>query len=102
MTDISTGDSSNATVGSEDVKDANNIDAITGEVDVNKDDPDNDDKRTILSEEFDLKLREGMLGDFNNRTDKVYSTIKDHIEEYLFYCNLDYFFTLWLPILGLK
>ena len=102
MADILTEDSSNATVGSEDVKDANNIDAITGEVDVNKDDADSDDKRTILSEEFDLKLREGMLGDFNNRTDKVYSTIKDHIEEYLFYCNLDYFFTLWLPILGLK
>ena len=94
MADILTEDSSNATVGSEDVKDANNIDAITGEVDVNKDDPDNDDKRTILSEEFDLKLREGMLGDFNNRTDKVYSTIKDHIEEYLFYCNLDYFFLI--------
>ena len=102
MTDIPTGDLSNASVSSEDVKDTDNIDAITGEVDVHKDDPDNDDKRTILSEEFDLKLREGMLGDFNNRTDKVYSTIKDHIEEYLFYCNLDYFFTLWIPILGLK
>ena len=36
MTDIPTEDSSNATVGSEDVKDADNIDAITGEVDVNK------------------------------------------------------------------
>ena len=100
MTDKTTGYSSNATVGSEDVGDANNIDPITGEVDVNKDDADSDDKRTILSEEFDLKLREGMFGDFNNRTDKVYTTIKDHIEEYLFYCNLDYFFTLWLPIPG--
>ena len=43
MADILTEDSSNATVGSEDVKDANKIDAITGEVDVNKDDAEIDD-----------------------------------------------------------
>ena len=82
MAEVPNRDSSNATVGSEDTKDVNSIDAVTGEVIIADDaegDGDTDDRRTILSEEFDMKLREGMLGDFMNRSDKVFSTIKELI-----------------------
>ena len=82
MAEVPNRDSSNATVGSEDTKDVNSIDAVTGEViiaDGAEGDGDTDDRRTILSEEFDMKLREGMLGDFMNRSDKVFSTIKELI-----------------------
>ena len=84
MAEVPNRDSLNATVGSEDTKDVNSIDAVTGEVIIADDaegDGDTDDRRTILSEEFDMKLREGMLGDFMNRSDKVFSTIKELIED---------------------
>ena len=95
MADVSNEDSAKATVGSEDTRDVSNIDAVTGEVvATDAGDADSDDRRTILSEEFDLKLREGMLGDFNNRSDKVYSTIKELITG-KFITNYSYFPKNW-------